>query len=105
MAAARENEIGRCTCPVCASDKARLRVSAKQLPYVVCDACHVQVFARSDVSDRLLRDRLIAEPVAKPEPVPEPVKAGEQEPAQQPIAVPQIKPQAPAKSLGWGIMR
>lgn len=74
MAAARENELGRCRCPVCDSTRARLRLSAKQLTYVVCDACNVQVFARSDRSDERLR-RLLLEPGATPDPAPAPEPA------------------------------
>lgn len=55
--------IGRCRCPVCASDKASLRLSAKQLAYVHCNACHFQGFSRSDHSDAKLRALLLAEPV------------------------------------------
>ena len=57
--------IGACKCPVCGSDKASLRLSAKQLSYVHCNTCHIQCFSRSDVSDTKLRGLLIA---AKPEP-------------------------------------
>jgi len=47
--------IGACKCPVCSSPKASLRLSAKQLAYVHCNACHIQCFARSDLSDSKLR--------------------------------------------------
>lgn len=47
--------IGQGTCPVCTSPKARFTLSKKQLVCVTCDACNVQVFARSDRSDQLLR--------------------------------------------------
>lgn len=49
--AARENEIGHCRCPLCKSTRANLRVSAKQLAYITCNACQSQTFCRSDVSD------------------------------------------------------
>lgn len=47
--------IGQGSCPVCASPKARYTLSKKQLICVTCDACNVQIFARSDRSDQLLR--------------------------------------------------
>lgn len=59
--AARENEIGRCQCPVCTSRRARLRVNVKGLAYVTCDTCNCQVFARSDRSDQLLRETYISD--------------------------------------------
>jgi hypothetical protein len=83
---ARENEIGRAQCPVCRSPRARLRVSAKGLAYLVCDACNAQVFARSDRSDELLRA------MHKPEPVPESAPAAAPQQAQQPA-----RP-------GWGVL-
>lgn len=85
-AAPRENEIGRCRCPVCDSTKARLRFSAKGLAYVNCDACNIQLFARSDNSDRLLRALHIPEaaptPPVDPAPAdPPPQKAPAKKPA------------------------
>lgn len=73
--------IGRCSCPVCGSVKASLRLSAKQLSYIHCNACHFQGFARSDHSDGKLRAMLIAEPAAAvdaapPAAVPVPKRAG-----------------------------
>ncbi len=100
--AARENEIGRCRCPVCSSTRAALRFSAKGLAYVVCDTCNAQVFARSDRSDTALRALHIAEakaPAVVPAPTPAP------EPETTPVApatATQIKPAA--KGLGWGVM-
>lgn len=86
--------IGACKCPVCSSDKASLRLSAKQLAYVHCNTCHIQCFSRSDVSDTKLRALLIA---AKPAPELElPVAT-----AAAPIATPAPAP-APAKTA-WGM--
>jgi len=98
VAAVRENEIGRCRCPVCASDRARLRVSAKQLAYVTCDTCNAQIFARSDRSDEKLRSMLVAEaapaaPEAAPAAAPAPVAA----------AVPARAPEASA-APSWGAL-
>lgn len=84
----RSNEIGRCRCPVCGSPKASVRVSAKQLAYIVCDACNVQAFARSDRSDELIRSRLEVAATA----------------AAAPAAAPTPAP-APAAGLGWGVFR
>lgn len=97
--AASEREIGRCTCPVCKSDRARLRVSAKQLAYVVCNTCNAQVFGRSDRSDEALRALHIKEAPETPQ-QPEPAK---QEPAQ---AAPVVQAQAVVKksAMSWGIL-
>ena len=104
--AARDNEIGRCRCPVCDSDRARLRVNTKQLAYVVCDACNLQVFARSDRSDEKLRARHIAEP-ATPDPAPAPTPAALPAPAAAPApahaAAPTPQPAPAAKpAMKWG---
>lgn len=87
--------IGRCTCPVCGSAKASLRLSAKQLSYVHCNTCHFQGFARSDHSDGKLRSLLIAddEPAA-------PIAA----PPVATAAAPVLVPAAPVKQkAAWGI--
>ena len=82
--------IGRCSCPVCGSDKASLRLSAKQLSYVHCNTCHFQGFARSDHSDGKLRALLIAEPIA---PAPAALDAKPAAPAPTPAA---------PKRASWG---
>jgi hypothetical protein len=100
--------IGRCHCPVCASTRASLRLSAKGLAYVLCNSCNVQVFARSGQSDEKLRALLIeregAAPVApeatpsKPEPVSQ---------AKAPAAVVPVKINTPVpepKRQGWGML-
>ena len=108
MSGARENEIGRCTCPVCKSTRARLRVSAKQLAYVTCDSCNAQVFSRSDRSDDALRALHI-----KDEPVP--AQAGPASPPPvEPAAINKAPTKAPnepeaerrrdATGLGWGFL-
>ncbi len=90
---AREvQEIGLCTCPVCGSAKAKLRVSAAQLAYVTCNSCNTQVFARSDNSDSRLRALAIK---AAPAPAPE-VKP---EPAPAPAPKPETK--RPSWGLAW----
>lgn len=103
--AATENTIGRCTCPVCKSTRASLRVSAKQLAYITCNTCNFQGFARSDRSDELLRALHIKDdaqpaPEAKPTPVPTP----EPKPA-QPQATPAQSAAPVIKQTGssWGI--
>ena len=102
MATARI-ELGRCRCPVCRNDKARLRVSeGKQLAYIHCNACNVQVFARSDRSDELLRGMHIAEAAAAaPSPAPSPVvvpSVAEEKPTPTPAP-----PAADKQRAGWGI--
>lgn len=107
-----DNVIGRCRCPVCGSTRASLRVSAKQLAYVVCNGCNVQVFARSDASDEKLRALKVAdEPAAEPAPpvpaAPAPAPKPPTPPAPPPgqAAAPPPQPPAPPKRLGWGMMR
>lgn len=96
--AARPNEVGRCRCPVCGSGRARLRVSEKQLAYIVCDACQSQCFSRSDRSDELMRrmhipDEAAAAPAPAPEPATAPVPAPRPTPAPEP---------ATTEGPGWG---
>ena len=84
--------IGRCTCPVCGSDKASLRLSAKQLSYLHCNSCHLQAFARSDHSDGKLRSLLIADAPSTPAVA---------------IVVPATSPMPPPaapKRSGWGLL-
>lgn len=84
-------KLGRCTCPLCRSDKARLSLSSKNLPVLTCDGCNIQLFTRSDRSDMLARALLIAEPAPAPEPAP----------AAAPAVAP--SPAAP-KSFTWGML-
>lgn len=97
--AASEREIGRCTCPVCKSDRARLRVSAKQLAYVVCNTCNAQVFGRSDRSDEALRALHIKEAPETPQ-QPEQAKPVQAQvvPVEQAIAI------AKKSAMSWGIL-
>lgn len=71
--------IGSAKCPLCPSAKASVRLNKKQLAYLVCNSCNMQLFTRSDRSDEALRalvvrtDALPAAPVAaEPEPAPIP---------------------------------
>lgn len=97
--AASEREIGRCTCPVCRSPRASLRVSVKNLAYVVCNTCNTQIFGRSDRADEALRAMHIKE-APETQQQPEPAK---QEPAQ---AAPVVQAQAVVKksAMSWGIL-
>lgn len=100
MAAARENEIGRARCPICSTDRARLRVSGKSLAYICCDTCNVQVFARSDRSDEKLRALHIKEAAPADERPPVPTVTV---PSAGPVPV--IVPRqvtAPKAAMGWG---
>jgi hypothetical protein len=94
-----EKRIGSCTCPICSSRKAEVRVSAKQLAYLVCNACNFQGFARSEQSDRLMRDRITPDSEAGPGPEPKPAPAA---PAKPPASATSTW-QAPApKPFTWG---
>lgn len=101
MTAERKNEIGRARCPVCRSDRAHLRVSAKELAYTTCNACNSQCFARSEISDTHLRGALIGGKAVPPVEV-EPQRV---EPLPTTAAVVVQKPaaKAPAAGLGWGV--
>lgn len=68
--------IGKARCPLCAGQAAHLSVSKKQLACIACPppalgGCGSQTFARSDVSDGLLRKlHLVGEPTPTPAPGP-----------------------------------
>lgn len=93
--------IGRCTCPVCSSDKARLSLAKSGLAVLTCNGCNFQGFARSGTSDDMLRRLVIQAPAQDPAPAPaEPPKPA---PAPAPDADPQPTPAAAAKPApAWG---
>lgn len=70
-----DKTIGQCRCPVCSSKKASLRLSAKQLSYIVCNACNMQAFARSDASDAAMRALRTTDAAPDPTPAPAPAPA------------------------------
>jgi hypothetical protein len=87
---------GRCAIG-CGSNKARYSVSAKQLAVCTCNACNMQVFARSDRSDEILRANIIkADPAPADPPAADPAPSL---PADQPADPPK------KKSIGWGMLR
>lgn len=96
--------IGRCRCPVCSSDKARLSLAKSRLVVITCNGCNFQGFARSDRSDEKLRALLIAEPKEpQQEPqaaTPAPAPAAPPAPAPKPNTTPST--QADAKPAAWG---
>lgn len=57
--------IGLFRCGICGSTKARVSVSRAGLPVITCNSCHSQTFARSDVSDGLIREQLLPLPVVE----------------------------------------
>lgn len=68
--------VGTAPCPLCGAP-ARVTVSKKFLTVLTCSApieggCFLQLFTRSNRSDRLLRDRVTATPTPAnaPEPAP-----------------------------------
>ena len=95
MATARDNVLGRCRCPVCASERASLRLSEKQLTYVVCNACNLQAFARSDRSADKLRALLLDDK-------PEPVATAPVPPPPAIVATP--TPAAVRRAMAWGVL-
>jgi hypothetical protein len=93
-----EKEIGRCKCPLCKSDKASVRLSAKQLPYIVCNACNAQMFARSDRSDALMRAAIVAQPAVELVPDPTPAAPAPGLPAWA------VAGEPPTRKMGWGVL-
>lgn len=95
--AARDNEIGRCRCPVCNSQAARLRISARHLAYITCDGCHTQAFARGDQADALMRGMHLPEQATAPKPPPD-------KHLQAPVAAAAAAAAhpAPARRPSWG---
>lgn len=88
--------IGRCKCPLCSSDRARLSLAKSKLSVITCNACNFQGFARSDRSDDKLRALLIAEPAAPPADDPP-------APPAPTAAAPQPAP-ATRAPMGWGVL-
>lgn len=68
-------DIARCNCPVCRGDAA-LRETSKRKAYIVCENCGVQIFARGEISNRLLREMagVTSQPGAAVPPSTEPAK-------------------------------
>lgn len=54
--------IGLYKCPCCGSVKARASVSRAGLVCVTCNRCHLQMFARSELSDENIRAKLLPLP-------------------------------------------
>lgn len=100
--------IGRCKCPVCGSDKARLSLAKSRLSVLTCNGCNFQGFARSDRSDELLRARIVAEPVrTEPTeaPAPAPVRtAPAAAPNPTPVRTGNPPPPNPAPGFRWGML-
>lgn len=109
--------IGRCRCPVCHStETATLTLAKSGLPVLTCigPKCKLQLFARGEGSDLLLRALLLpaeadeapAAPVHTAPPAPAPVRteAPPKQPAPEPIrAAPAPAPvQAPRPFWGLG---
>lgn len=86
--------IGRCTCPLCRSDRARLSLAKSGLPVITCNACNFQGFARSDRSDAALRSLLVTEPESQPKFVPAPA----------PEPMPATAQQRENRGMTWGVL-
>lgn len=94
------NLIGCGKCPICGNSKARFTVSKKMLACMTCNACNVQIFARSDNSDERLRGFIAP---AKPEPVEiQQVAAETVEKVTPPAPTPETK--KPAPGFTWGVL-
>jgi len=94
--------IGRCKCPICGSDKARLTLAKSLLSVLTCNGCNFQGFARSDRADEKLRGLLIAEP--KPDQQPAAVPAAPAPQAAPAAVAPQPEPVQGVKTSSsvWG---
>jgi len=98
--------LGLGTCPLCGSAKAKFSFSdASQLAYLTCNACNLQVFARSDNSDARLRGLVHKSAPVSPVPVEEkaaPVPAAPAPAAIEKVADKQTKNE-PA-GFSWGVL-
>ncbi len=77
--------IGKASCPLCGSKKARVTLSKAGLSVLTCNSCNCQLFARSDRSDELLRAQLIPESAGDAPAVAVP-KASDGQPAERATA-------------------
>ena len=95
-----DNLIGHGACPVCGNTKARFTFSKKSLACMVCNACNVQVFARSDNSDARMRSL-----INKKEPVEvQKTPVAHVEPAQAAIKKVAEPEKTQVKPASWGIL-
>lgn len=58
-------KLGQCNCPLCDFPDQEVREDKNGKPYMVCDECGCQIFARQAKSIRKLRERM--EPVVEEE--------------------------------------
>lgn len=49
--------LGHAACPLCGG-QSRVTLSKNKLPVLTCSHCGIQLFARSERSDELIRDRI-----------------------------------------------
>lgn len=84
-----KQEIGKATCPLCSSDKARVGLSDKsKLVYLTCNGCSCQIFARSARSDEAIRARMTGAPAPAPKPADDPPPKPAAKPAPKPAEEP-----------------
>lgn len=76
--------LGHCACPVCKFPGTEVRATDKGKPYISCDECGMQLFARQKRAERLLLAMIQqveaappTPPAAEPEPAPKPAPAEE----------------------------
>ena len=102
----KDNLIGLGRCPCCGSEKAVIKFSAKNLAYLTCNGCNVQIFARSDNSDSRLR-AMVQKTTVPAEKAPE--KAPEKTPEKAVQIQAQKTPPPPKKEtdkpgFSWGFL-
>lgn len=77
-------KIGQARCPVCKSGGASVSLSKKNLVCLTCNACNLQIFARSGRSDELVRAYIV------------PASAPAEAPKASAAPIPSTAPAAPA---------
>lgn len=99
MAAER---IGLARCPLCRHSRARLGLTKSGLACMTCDACNLQMFARSANSDERLRALHVPD-AAPAEAAPAPAAAAPAAPAPAATTTTTSTTQAAPRGLGWGV--
>lgn len=81
---ANRDVLGHHACPVCGFAHQEIRKATNGKPYIICDECGAQVFARQQRSVAKLREWAAAAPVSQPEKIeakkPEPEKIEPEKP-------------------------
>lgn len=95
MSAVPKPVLGKCRCPVCKTPDQVMKQSDKGRPYLMCDECDVQIFARSKRSGDAMLALLDkpATPAAPPAAQPAPKKETPREEAKPAVAAKPVQQQ------------